>query len=552
MLLSAGGDRTEPISMCFDKEAGLVTGSAARNMEIMRPADTVSHLRLFAGRTMEHPTIRNRSMRHRIKVGPGPDQSVVVHAAGRAYAPEQLLGALIKRINEGATEQLADAIGGAILIAPMGTTEAERQALQKGLELGGIPCIAVMDELEAATESLRDDGATGLALVIHFGGATCRAATVDLANPSTALAFAADEMLGGDDITQRVADLLLAEVEAEDRIDLRTIPAAHARLWQAAEKLKEDLSGSSQAQVKLPFIADGPRGPIHVQRTVDQETLEGLCADLFARVVALARKPLKAISRARADHLVLLGGAIRTPIVQRKLRTLATNQPTKPSNPDETAALHAATRASEGAEGDSLTLHHVLTRTIGIATADRMVPVIRQGAQVPATAQIVLEPSTLRAAGGFALVGGDDMHPSQNALLGLMKQPASEQDGSGTVQVQVEVDGQILVSWSDANGALIGRATGQDADLVYTRTEREQTEDGPEVEAARARLEEVLVALEATKRTSYVSKQIGDAMEAALRHGRLALGKAGLEGLEAALERAMEIGRQAEAEQQQG
>ena len=59
------------------------------------------------------------------------------------------------------------------------------------------------------------------------------------------------------------------------------------RLREAAEKAKHELSSSLETEINIPFIASGPNGPLHLERTLKRSELEILTADLVDRTIGL-------------------------------------------------------------------------------------------------------------------------------------------------------------------------------------------------------------------------------------------------------------------------
>ena len=72
-------------------------------------------------------------------------------------------------------------------------------------------------------------------------------------------------------------------------IDLRKDRMALQRLREAAEKAKHELSSSLETEINIPFIASGPTGPLHLERTMKRSELEILTRDLVDRTISACR-----------------------------------------------------------------------------------------------------------------------------------------------------------------------------------------------------------------------------------------------------------------------
>ena len=90
------------------------------------------------------------------------------------------------------------------------------------------------------------------------------------------------------------------------------------RLKDAAEKAKCDLSTLNSTEINLPFIANDANGPRHLNVTLDRATLEGLVGDVVAQTLKCVEQCMSdaGLGPNDIDHVVLVGGQTRTPMVQ--------------------------------------------------------------------------------------------------------------------------------------------------------------------------------------------------------------------------------------------
>ncbi|HEX9622318.1 MAG TPA: Hsp70 family protein, partial [Polyangiaceae bacterium] len=154
-------------------------------------------------------------------------------------------------------------------------------------------------------------------------------------------------------------------------IDLRADRASLQRLREAAEKAKHELSSSFETQINVPFIAQGPSGPLHLERTLKRSELEILSRELIERTMTACRSVLKDAGFDASDiqEVVLVGGMTRMPAVQRAVKELFARDPNKGVNPDEVVAVGAAIHAAalDGAI-DEVLLLDVTPLSIGVET----------------------------------------------------------------------------------------------------------------------------------------------------------------------------------------
>jgi molecular chaperone DnaK len=114
---------------------------------------------------------------------------------------------------------------------------------------------------------------------------------------------------------------------------------------EAAEQAKRELSSTLNTAIHLPYMDNGPNGPLHLQlEALDRRTLVELSANLPGRLELPCRRALEdaMLTADGLDRVVLVGGMTRMPVVQRKVEEILGKLPCKDVNPDEIVALGAA------------------------------------------------------------------------------------------------------------------------------------------------------------------------------------------------------------------
>ena len=162
------------------------------------------------------------------------------------------------------------------------------------------------------------------------------------------LASDGDVFLGGQNYDNAIVQWLVDEFKKDTGVDLSKDKMAYARLVEAAEKAKCELSTTTQTEINLPYITVLDGVPQMLVKTLNRATFERLTADLTARVVEIAKRAIdKAkIKAERVDEILLVGGSSRIPAIQEAL-TNAFNKPlNKTCNFDEAVALGAAIQAN--------------------------------------------------------------------------------------------------------------------------------------------------------------------------------------------------------------
>jgi len=144
------------------------------------------------------------------------------------------------------------------------------------------------------------------------------------------------------------------------------------RLKEAAEKGKIELSQVAETTINLPFVTATAEGPLHLEMKLTRSEFERMTADLVERTEGPFRQAVKDWGKdvSAIDHVILVGGATRMPMIQDLVRKLTGGQePHKGVNPDEVVAVGAAVQAGvlKGDVKDILLLD-VTPLTLGVET----------------------------------------------------------------------------------------------------------------------------------------------------------------------------------------
>jgi molecular chaperone DnaK len=152
-------------------------------------------------------------------------------------------------------------------------------------------------------------------------------------------------------------------------VDLSKDRIAMQRLKDAAEKAKIELSQVSQTSINLPFITEGP---LHLDMSLSRSELERMSEDLVSQLEGPFNQAVKDWGKevSAIDHVILVGGATRMPMVQELVKKLTGGkEPHKGVNPDEVVSVGAAIQAGvlKGEVKDVLLLD-VTPLSLGIET----------------------------------------------------------------------------------------------------------------------------------------------------------------------------------------
>jgi molecular chaperone DnaK len=290
--------------------------------------------------------------------------------------------------------------------------------------------------------------------VYDLGGGTFDISIVELGDGVIeVLATTGDTFLGGEDFDRRLVDHILQEFRTREGLDLREDPMALQRLKDAAEKAKCDLSTLQSTEVNLPFIANDASGPRHLNMTIDREMLETLTGDIVDRTMKCVDACLgdAGLRPEQIDHVVLVGGQSRMPLVQQAVARFFGKRPHRGVNPDEVVAVGACIQGSVLVSEDrNLLLLDVTPMSLGIATFDgHFATLIPRNTTAPCMkSHIFTTTRDDQTAVKIRVLQGEADRADANHLLGefILSNIPPAQKGEPEIEVAFDIDANGIVS----------------------------------------------------------------------------------------------------------
>jgi molecular chaperone DnaK len=350
VIANAEGSRTTPSVVAFAKNGEVLVGEVAKRQAV----------------TNVDRTIRS------VKREMGTDWKTTID--GKDFTPQQISAFVLQKLKRDAESYLGETVTDAVITVPAYFSDHQRQATKEAGQIAGLNVLRIINEPTSAALAYHlEKEKEATILVFDLGGGTFDVSLLEVGDGVVEVkATSGDNHLGGDDWDMKIVDWLVTKFKNAHGVDLSKDKMALQRLREAAEKAKIELSGSSEAQINLPYITASAEGPLHLDEKLTRAEFQRLTADLLERTKNPFQQVLKdaGITVAEINQVVLVGGSTRMPAVTELVKELTGGkEPNKGVNPDEVVAVGAALQAGvlKGEVKDVLLLD-VTPLSLGIET----------------------------------------------------------------------------------------------------------------------------------------------------------------------------------------
>lgn len=386
VIANAEGARTTPSIISYKDNERLV-GIPAKRQAITNPERTLYSTKRFIGRKYDEVLSEIKMVPY--KVAKNSNGDVVFKIDTKNISPEEAAAQILTKMKETAETYLGEKVTDAVITVPAYFNDSQRQSTKDAGRIAGLNVKRIIPEPTAAALAFGIDQTKEKKIAVYdLGGGTFDISILEIGDGVIeVLATNGDTHLGGDDFDDRIMHWILDEFKKDQGIDLSNDKMALQRLKDAAEKAKIELSGTQSTEINQPFITMDATGPKHLALTLTRAKLESLCHDLIERTKEPCEKALKdaGLNPSDIDDVLLVGGMIRMPSVQEKVRQIFKKEPHMGINPDEAVAMGAAIQGGIiGGEVKDVLLLDVVPLTLGIETLGGvMTPLIDRNTTIP-------------------------------------------------------------------------------------------------------------------------------------------------------------------------
>jgi molecular chaperone DnaK len=452
VIANVEGNRTTPSIVAFTDSGERLVGQTAKRQAITNPENTVYAVKRLIGRKFDSEEVKRDVKISPYKITKAKNGDAQVTVKGKDYSTAEISSMVLTKMKQTEEEYLGEKVTDAVITVPAYFNDSQRQATKDAGKIAGLNVQRIINEPTAASLAYGLDKKKDEKIaVFDLGGGTFDISILEIGDGVFEVKSTnGDTHLGGEDFDQRIMDYLADEFKKDQGIDLRNDKMALQRLKEAAEKAKMELSTSMETDVNLPFITADASGPKHLNIKLSRAKLENLVDDLIEKTVEPCKIALRdsGLQAGEINEVILVGGMIRMPKVQEKVKQIFGKDPHKGVNPDEVVAIGAAIQGGvlKGDVKDVLLLD-VTPLSLGIETLGGVfTKLIEKNTTIPTKkSQIFSTAADNQPAVSIHVLQGEREMAVYNKTLGRFELVGIPPAPRGLPQIEVTFD-------IDANG----------------------------------------------------------------------------------------------------
>jgi len=427
------GGKAFPSVVAFTKTGELLVGEPARRQAVTNPDSTIAAAKRKMG------------------------SDYIFKIQDKNYKPQQISAFILQKIKKDAEAFIGEPVEKAVITVPAYFDDNQRQATKDAGTIAGLDVVRIINEPTAASLAFGLDKTKQdmKILVFDFGGGTLDVTIMEMGGGVfEVMSTSGDTQLGGTDMDKVVINYILDEFKKKEGIDLSKDSTAMARVREAAEKAKIELSTIMETDINLPFISHDPStGAKNLELRLTRAKLDELIRPIIQRCKPSIEKALEdaKISKTDVNKIVMVGGPTRIPLVKKFVGEVLGKEPESGIDPMEAVAMGAAIQAGiiAGDVTSDIVLLDVTPLTLGIETLGGVrEPLIERNTTIPTSkSKVFTTAADNQTAVTIHVVQGERPMATDNVSLGSFNLTDLPPAPRGIPQIEVKFD-------IDANGII--------------------------------------------------------------------------------------------------
>lgn len=437
VIINELGGRITPSVVGLTDEGEVIIGNTAKGQAALKPDRTVMEVK----RVM------------------GTDKMVTL--GDKVLTPEEISAMILKELKRYAENYIGEDVKEAVITVPANFNDLQRQATKIAGELAGLKIERIINEPTAAAIAYSVDNLDKEEKIIVYdlGGGTFDITILSLSYGNLEIKTSrGNNQLGGKDFDERLVNYVLKKFNEDNGIDLSKNTIAMARIKEAAERAKMDLSVMNYTDIEIPFIAlDGNKNPLEVNLKITREEFEELIKDLIDITEVEIDKALEVAgySEEDIDVVIAVGGSTRIPYIRELLKNKFGDKLKGGINADEAVAMGAAIQGAIHKKDPNLSsvkIMDICMHTLGISIeTDTVDHIIMKDSKLPCTENKIYNTTVDNQKSMIIEVyQGDGNLKSENTKIGEFKIEGIPEAPAGEEEVEVaftyNIDGILEVT----------------------------------------------------------------------------------------------------------
>lgn len=267
------------------------------------------------------------------------------------FTPQEISSMILKKLKKYAEVCLGSEVREAVITVPANFNDLQRQATVKAGEMAGLKIERIINEPTAAALAygIENMQAEENILIFDLGGGTFDVSIVEFFEGILDVKSSrGNNCLGGKDFDKKLEDYVVSRFERENNIELSNNLKAKARIKEACEQAKIELSSIDKTYISLPFIAQDRLGnPLELSMEITRDIFNELIEELIHSTNDIIDDAISASCIKESDITMVLavGGSSLIPRVRDLLKGRFGDKVKGDFNPQEAVALGAAVQA---------------------------------------------------------------------------------------------------------------------------------------------------------------------------------------------------------------